>query len=123
MTADMDAALAFWQYGLSGEVVADLPMGGSRNVFMRVGAGRLRLCEQAPEQVGPGTIRHLGVQTDELVAVLGRLGELGASVSEVRKDPGATYVMVQGPDGVLLELFQPNLSALPASLRGYFGGS
>jgi hypothetical protein len=41
----------------------------------------------------------------------------GVSVTDVRELPEAAYAMVQGPDGLLLELFQPNANRVPEELR------
>ena len=51
-----------------------------------------------------------------------RLKAAGVSVTEVRELPEASYAMAQGPDGLLLELFQPNPALVGAALRrsGYF---
>lgn len=38
----------------------------------------------------------------------------------VTQRPDADYVMVQAPDGVLLELFQPQPERLPAGLSDFF---
>ncbi len=54
--------------------------------------------------------------------VVRRLRAAGASVTDVREVPDASYAMVQGPDGLLLELFQPNPARVPEALArsGYF---
>ena len=44
----------------------------------------------------------------------------GVSVTDVRHEPGASYAMAEGPDGLLIEIFQPDPAVLPAELRDYF---
>lgn len=122
MTSDIDASIAFWRDGFAGEVIADMPMDGARNVFMRVGDGRIRLCEQVPEHHGPGTIRHLGIQTDDLTAVVDRLNTIGVAAGEVHGSASAAYAIVHGPDGLVLEVFQLAIDELPSDLRNFFDG-
>jgi catechol 2,3-dioxygenase-like lactoylglutathione lyase family enzyme len=122
MASDVDATIAFWREHFGAEVVFDGDFAGARNVFLQVGQGRLHLYAQPPRQPGPATVHHLGVETDELESLVGRLKSAGVSVTDVRRLPQASYAMAQGPDGLLLELFQPDLASVDATLsgRGYF---
>lgn len=120
MASDLDATIAFWRDAFGAEVVGDVTFAGARNVFMRVGSGRLHLYDQPPRHVGQGTVHHLGVQTDELDAVVQRLRAMGVSVTEVRHDPAGAYAMAEAPDSLLVELFEPNRDALPEALREFF---
>ena len=122
MASDIDATIAFWRDHLRGEVVFDGEFAGARNVFMRVGQGRLHFYAQPPRHAGSATVHHLGIETDELRELVGRLKAAGVSVTDVRDVPQACYAMAQGPDGVLLELFQPNAARVDVDLRtaGYF---
>ena len=114
MASDVDATIAFWRDHFGAEVVFDADFAGARNVFLRVGQGRLHLYAQSPRHQGPATVHHLGVETNELEALVPRLNAAGLSVTDVRRAPEASYAMVQGPDNLLIELFQPN----PASVKG-----
>lgn len=122
MTSDVDATIRFWCDYFAADIVADEDIAGARNVFLRVGEGRLHLYAQAPKHLGQGTVHHLGIETDELVALTARLKSAGLSVSEIRHHPGFDYAMVEAPDRLLLELFQPKLDKLSDRLRksGYF---
>nr|WP_064569841.1 hypothetical protein [Gordonia sp. LAM0048] len=102
-------------------MVFDACFAGVRNVFLRVGEGRIHLYEQPPSRAGAGTVHHLGVATTELVELAARLRRAQVSVTDVRYEPAADYVMVKGPDELLIEVFQPHLGALPAELHEYFG--
>jgi catechol 2,3-dioxygenase-like lactoylglutathione lyase family enzyme len=66
MSTDVDATIAFWCNGFNAEVVHDVVFAGARNVFLRIGTGRIHLYDQPP--IGQATVHHLGVQTDELDA-------------------------------------------------------
>ena len=118
MASDLDATIAFWRDHFGAEVVFDADFAGARNVFLRVGQGRLHLYAQPPKHAGPAVVHHLGVETDELSGLVARLRAAGVSVTDVRELPEARYAMAQGPDGLLLELFQPDPARVPASLAG-----
>jgi catechol 2,3-dioxygenase-like lactoylglutathione lyase family enzyme len=79
--SDVDRSIAFWRDHFGGVVLVDTVFAGARNVFMRIGEGRLHLYDQAPK-----------------------------------------HAMAQGPDGILLELFQPHAGRLSRALveAGYF---
>jgi catechol 2,3-dioxygenase-like lactoylglutathione lyase family enzyme len=127
--SDVDRSMAFWRDHFGGVVVLDTVFAGARNVFLRVGEGRLHLYDQPPKHPGAGTVHHLGIETDELDALVDRLKAAGVSVTDVRRHAEGDYAMAEAPDSLLLELFQPNGARLPAALvaTGYFatvrGGS
>ena len=122
MASDVEATVAFWRDHFAAVVMLDAEFAGARNVFMRVGEGRLHLYAQPPNHVGAGTVHHLGVETDELDALVARLKAAGVSVTDVRRHPEACYAMAKGPDGLLLELFQPEAAQVDRRLAdsGYF---
>jgi len=122
---DVDRSIAFWRDHFGAVVVLDTVFAGARNVFMRIGEGRLHLYDQAPTHAGAGTVHHLGIETDELDALVARLKIAGVSVTDVRRHAEGDYAMSEGPDGLLLELFQPHAERLPAALieAGYFASA
>ena len=122
MASDVEATIAFWREHFSAEVMLDMDFAGARNVFLRVGEGRLHLYAQPPKHQGPATVHHLGVETDELDVLVARLRAAGVSVTDVRRHHEASYAMAKGPDGLLLELFQPDPAQMDARLAraGYF---
>ena len=66
-------------------------------------------------------IDHLGIQTDDIPGVLGRLAARGVVPRKPVADFGFwRYVMVGAPDGILIELFEVTPGAVPEALRGYF---
>lgn len=119
MCSDVEATVDFWVRGFDAEVVRDVEFAGARNVLLRVGRGRIHLYDQRPKHVGQGTVHHLGVQTDDVHGARSRLLAFGASVTDVRSDPVAEYVMVKGPDDLLLEVFAPRKETL-ADLGDFF---
>jgi len=116
--SDIDRTIAFWREYFGAVIVLDIGYAGARNVFMRVGEGRLHLYDQPPKHAGAGTVHHLGIETNELDALAARLGGDGISVTDIRRHPEGDYAMAEAPDGLLLELFQPNAARLPAALAG-----
>ncbi len=103
MASDLDDTISFWRDCFGAEVVADESMAGSRNVFLDIGGGRLNLYDQAPNQRGP--VHHLGVQVDDLETTVERLRNEGWQPRPIKTDGPLSYSMVEGPDGVLLEVF------------------
>jgi catechol 2,3-dioxygenase-like lactoylglutathione lyase family enzyme len=123
--SDVDRSIVFWRDHFGAVVLLDTEFAGARNVFMRVGEGRLHLYDQAPKHAGAGTVHHLGIETDELDALVARLKVARVSVTDVRRHAEGDYAMAEGPDGLLLELFQPHAERLPAALieAGYFASA
>ena len=120
MASDVDATIAFWCDHFGATVVDDFSFAGARNVFLRVGSGRLHFYDQPPKGTGPNVVHHLGIETNELQDLVDPLTHADVSVTAVRKLPSASYAMAKGPDGVLIELFQPVPEKTSAKLRGFF---
>ncbi len=119
--SDLEAAVAWWCDKLGGEVVHDGEFGGARNVFMRIGTGRLHLYDQPPRGAPGGAWHHIGIQTDDLPALHRRLLRRGVPFrSGIRELRGWRYIMCAAPDGVLLELFQIDAEKMPPALARYF---
>ncbi len=52
-------------------------------------------------------MHHLGIETDDLDALVSRMKANGFSFrNPIRDEPGFRYVMISGPDDLLMELFQ-----------------
>jgi len=120
-TEDIDATIAWWRDMLGGTVAFDGDFGGARNVFLRVGSGRLHLYDQRPRNHGKGTIHHVGIRTTDLAALERRLRAAGVPLRGPIRDFGAwKYLMCPAPDGVLLELFEVDTSRLDGAAAAYF---
>ena len=119
--SDVDASVRFYTEVFGGEVILDAVMAGARNVFIRIGDGRLHLYDQPPRHAGAGSIHHFGIRTDDIAGMVERLRRNGAQLRKpVTELGGWRYVMVPAPDGVLIELFEVTPERLPAQLAGYF---
>ena len=121
--SDIDATLAWWTAMLGAEIAFDGRMAGARNVFLRLGRGRLHVYDQPPRALGHGAIHHLGVRTDDLRGLVAHMRAHGVAFrSEIREFGHWRYVMVAAPDDVLLELFEID-ETIEAPLAAYFGRS
>ena len=122
-TRDMEATIAWWRDMLGGVVHFDGDFGGSRNVFMHVGEGRLHFYDQRPRDEGHGAVHHVGIRTDDLRALHARLVEQGVPFRSGIREFGAwRYVMCPAPDDVLLELFEVEGDQLDPAVADYFLG-
>jgi catechol 2,3-dioxygenase-like lactoylglutathione lyase family enzyme len=119
--SDVDASVSFYTEVSGGEMILDEVLAGARNVFIRIGDGRLHLYDQPPRHAGTGSIHHLGIRTDDMVGMVEKLQRHGVPLRKpVTELGGWRYVMVPAPDGVLIELFEVTLEKLPPQLVGYF---
>ena len=119
--ADIEKTIRFYTEMFGGEVVMDQDFAGARNVFIRMGTGRLHLYDQPPKHPVRGNIHHFGIQTDDIRAAVDRLRAAGVEFHKDITDLGLwSYIMVPAPDDVLIELFQVDTDKMPESLRGYF---
>ena len=121
MTEDIDRTVAWWCDMLGGKVIHDGDFGGARNVFMRIGSGRLHLYDQKPRDQGKGAVHHVGIRTDDLAALERRLRAAGVEFRGGIHDFGAwKYIMCPAPDNVLLELFEVDTGRLGGDAARYF---
>lgn len=112
--SDIHASLKYYQEMFGGEILADLQMAGARNVFLVIGQGRLHFYDQPPRDQGRGAIHHIGIQTDNLEALVSHMKAKGVKFRKEISDFGFwKYVMAPAPDNVLLELFQIVKEKLP----------
>lgn len=118
---DIEATIGWWQTHLGGEVIFDGEFGGARNVFMRVGSGRVNFYDQPVRDGGGGAVHHIGIRTDDLAALEKRLRSAGIEFRSGIRDFGSwKYIMCPAPDGVLLELFEADASQLDGDAARYF---
>jgi catechol 2,3-dioxygenase-like lactoylglutathione lyase family enzyme len=119
--SDLARSIDFYVKGFGGEVALDMELAGARNVFIKIGKGRLHLYDQPPKNPGRGSIHHFGIQTADIERVVERLKAWGITFRKPVTDFGFwKYVMVPAPDDVLIELFQMDREKLPPGLRDYF---
>lgn len=119
--SDIDESIRFYEEYFGAKLILDTELAGARNVFMRVGKGRLHLYDQPPKHPGRGSIHHFGIQTDDIEGVLGQMKAKGVEFKKGITDFGFwKYVMVPAPDQILIELFEVDKTRIPAQLSNYF---
>ncbi len=105
--SDLDASIRFYQRMFDAEVVLDAEVAGARNVLIRIGSAHINFYDQPPKDAGRGVVHHLGIRTNDLAALVERMKSRGFEFRKPITDLGALkYVMAEGPDGILLELFE-----------------
>ena len=105
--SDVDETIRWWSEMLGARIVFDLEVAGARNVRLAVGRGFIHLYDQPPRVIGSGSVHHLGIQTDDLEALVTSMETKGFRFRRPIKDFGAMkYAMATAPDNVLLELFE-----------------
>ncbi len=119
--SDIDRSLDFYQTFFQGKIVLDMNIAGARNVFMRVGTGRIHFYDQPPKHAGPGSIHHFGIQTDDVRRDYRIMRSKGVVFTKDIVDLGFwKYIMVPAPDNVLIELFEVDQALIPAGYHDYF---
>lgn len=119
--SDLDASITFYERWFGGEVLADEEYAGARNVMMRVGDGRFNFYDQPPRGRGRNAVHHIGIQTDDLPQLVAKMAAGGIEFRKpITGTPGVGYVMAEGPDGVLLELFQADGDKLDGGAGDWF---
>ncbi|MFX1235517.1 MAG: VOC family protein [Promethearchaeota archaeon] len=105
--SSIDKSLNFYSEMFGAETLFDLEMAGARNVMISIGTSRINFYDQSPRDTGRGAIHHLGIETDNLEKLIEQMKEKGYEFKNKIKTYGLwKYVMVEGPDNVLLELFE-----------------
>lgn len=118
---NISVTIKWWQENLDATICFDGAMGGSRNVFMRVGEGRLHLYDQKPKGISKSAIHHVGIRVDDINKVVSNMKSNGVSFrNAIRYFDGWAYVMCLAPDSVLLEIFEVSGTLNDKDLDEYF---
>jgi catechol 2,3-dioxygenase-like lactoylglutathione lyase family enzyme len=121
LASDIEKSIKFYQEFFGGKVILDAELAGARNVFIKIGNGRLHLYDQPPKNPGKGSIHHFGIQTDDIEEVVSKLISGGVVLKKDISDLGFwKYIMVPAPDKILIELFQIDRAKLPPEYFPYF---
>ncbi len=114
-------SIHFYKEFFEGQVILDSELAGERNVFIKIGNGRLHLYDQPPKNRVRGAIHHFGIQTDDIEGVVSKLRSGGVASKKGITDLGFwKYIMVPAPDEILIELFQVDKTKLPPQFLNYF---
>ena len=105
--SDLSATIRFFQTLFGATVVWDEEAAGARSVRLALGHAFVHLYDQRPKGPRGGPVHHLGIETDDLDALVARLQAHGVRIRKpVQDEPRFRYVMVAGPDDLLIELFE-----------------
>ncbi len=119
--SDIEKSIKFYERFFGGKVVLDAEFAGARNVFMRIGNGRIHFYDQPPKNTGRGSIHHFGIQTDSIEEVVAKLKAGGIEFKKGITDLGVwKYIMIPAPDDILIELFQVDKTQVPPEFADYF---
>ena len=112
--SDIEKSLNFYQEMFGAEILFDLEMAGARNVMITIGSSKINFYDQPPKDQERGVVHHLGIETDDIEALVAHMKSKGF---EFRKPITNLriwkYVMAEGPDHVLLELFEVVRDKIP----------
>ena len=105
--SDVSATIDFLVRMFGATVVWDEEAAGTRNVRMAIGRAFIHIYDQQPRTERGGPVHHLGIETDDLTGLVERMKANGFEFrNPIRDEPRFRYVMVAGPDNLLIELFQ-----------------
>jgi len=105
--SNLDESIKFYQDMFGAKVLFDLKMAGARNVMISIGSSKINFYDQPPKDQGRGGIHHLGIETDDLKALVKHMKNNGFQfIKEIKNFGPLRYVMAAAPDNVLLELFE-----------------
>ena len=106
-TSDLSATITFFIKCFNAEVIWDEEAAGVRNVRIKIGRSFIHLYDQAPKAPKGGAIHHLGIETDDLEDLVLHLRSHGVTLkNEIKEEEKFKYVMIKGPDDLLIELFE-----------------
>jgi len=120
-TRDINQTVDWWVAHMDAAVAFDGIMANSRNVFLRIGDGRVHLYDKRPKQYDKNAMHHIGIRVENLVQLIKKMQLSGVKFpNPIRDFNGWSYCMCMAPDNVLLELFQVDEQELTGPLNKYF---
>lgn len=118
---DIAHSIDFYTRWFDAEVAWDGDYGGARNVFMRIGIGALHFYDQPPRELHRNAVHHLGMQVVGLQDLYDRMKAAGVHLpNPIRRSKGGGYFMLEAPDQVLIEAFEPGAERDP-NVLAYYG--
>ena len=105
--SNLDESISFYKEMFGAEIILDLEVGGARNVMITIGSAKINFYDQPPKDKGRGPVHHLGIETDDINALVSHMKSKGFEFRKPVSNLGyLKYVMGVAPDNVLLELFE-----------------
>tara|TARA_B100000902_G_C26831588_1_gene678946 strand:+ start:184 stop:585 length:402 start_codon:yes stop_codon:yes gene_type:complete len=119
--SDIATTVEWWKQNLGAQVSYDGDFGGARNIFMKVGRGRLNIYDQQPRGRTNGAYHHVGIRVEGLNDLREKMVKNGVEFrSDIREFGSWRYLMCKAPDGVLLELFEVDIEEMTPELADFF---
>ncbi|MFX1236768.1 MAG: VOC family protein [Promethearchaeota archaeon] len=105
--SDIEKSLKFYQDMFKAEILLDTIAAGARNVLIKIGNSKINFYDQPPKDKGRGAFHHIGIETDDLETLVEHMKTNGFEFKKPITNSGSfKYVMVEGPDHILIELFE-----------------
>ena len=105
--SNLDCSIKFYQDMFGAKILFDLKLAGARNVMISIGSSKINFYDQPPKDQGRGPIHHLGIETDDLEALVEHMKSKGFQfIKKIKIFGPLKYVMAAAPDNVLLEIFE-----------------
>jgi len=105
--SNLDDSIKFYKEMFGAKILFDLEMAGARNVMIQIGSSKINFYDQPAKDQGRGAIHHLGIETDDLEALVTHMKNKGFQfIKEIKNFGPLKYIMAAAPDNVLLELFE-----------------
>jgi catechol 2,3-dioxygenase-like lactoylglutathione lyase family enzyme len=109
--SDLEASLRFYREMFGAEILFDETVAGVRNVMIQIGTGRINFYDQPPRGTGLSAVHHLGIYTEDIYGVVSQMETKGFKFRNPVRDFGELkYIMLEGPDQVLIEIFENKAS-------------
>ena len=103
----LEDSINFYHEMFGAEIIFDLEVAGARNVMITIGSAKINFYDQPPKDKGRGPVHHLGIETDDINALVLHMKSKGFEFRKPVSNLGyLKYVMALAPDNVLLELFE-----------------
>ena len=114
--SDFERTLKFWKDMFGAEVLNEGI--AARSFLIGIGSGKINIYDQPPREGQGGAYHHIGVQTDDLDALMKHMKSKGFRFEGEVKDYGyLRYIMALAPDNILMELLEVNPEKAPADKR------
>ena len=105
--SDLDESIRFYREMFGAEILFDENVASVRNVLIRIGTGHITFYDQSPRDTGKNGVHHLGIHADDISAVVAHMKAKGFNFrSPIRNLGDLKYITLEGPDGVLIEVFE-----------------
>ena len=119
--SDASATVEWWRRNLQAVVSFDGEFGGARNIFMKVGQGRINIYDQQPRGNSNGAYHHVGIRVEGLAGLRDQMTANGVEFrSDIHEFGNWRYLMCSAPDNVLLELFEVDIDDVSPELADFF---